>query len=131
MGCDKTPTLCPACRASLRESRYVLFVPLTTIMGITRISCYSKTPAYLIAGRLCHSAALAKSQAATTHASYLEARSGKGSGNIVVLAQFGLQGAGPARTHPSVNLTPAKCRPKRSYAILRPGIFLFQVSGPR
>ena len=86
-------------------------------MGITRILCYSKTPAYLIAGRLCHSAALAKSQPATAHSSYLEAR-GLEEEETLAIWQYWLNLASkalsPARTHPSVNLTPARCRPKRT-----------------
>lgn len=68
MGWDaiRTPTLAQlAALPCCASPPSVLFVPTELSMGNTRIYCYSKTPAHLVAGRLCHSAALAKSQAAT------------------------------------------------------------------
>lgn len=103
-----------------------------SMIGNTRIRCYRQedagAPRSRSAVSLCRVGEVAGCNRLLP---ICEARSGKGSGNMVVLTQFGLQGAGPVRTHPSVNLTPARCRPKRKRAILRPGIFLFQVSGPR
>lgn len=122
----------PPC-ASLGKVRPVC-ASLTTTMGNTRISCYSRTPAYLIAGRLCHSAALAKSQAATTHASYLElSRSEvwKGFWQSRRIGSIWPTRRWPCVHAPACQPEPAKCRPKRSHAILRPGIFLFQLSGPQ
>jgi len=106
--CDKTPTFAqlpalPCCCCCCTSPRSVCASASLTIIGITCILCYRKTSAYLIAGRLCHSAALAKSQPAT-HAFFLSRserpRRGRDSGNMAVLTQSGVQGAEPCAHAP-------------------------------
>jgi hypothetical protein len=101
MQCDKTPTIAQLAALPCASPPSVCASSLS--MGTTCILRYrayhssTSLPAACVTLPRWRSRRLPRK----THSSYLEARPGKGSGNIVVMTQFGVQGAGPA-THAPV-----------------------------
>ena len=101
MGCNaiRRPQLPSLPRFPARV--HVLFVPPVSQWELRASFATERTTALLCRPpvSLCRVGEVAGCYAVRkTHSSYLEARPGKGSGNIVVMTQFGVQGAGPA-TH--------------------------------